>query len=82
MHESHWRACIICHILSKLATITNAVVAAVAGVAVVGMFANQILSPHVLPQKIVGFSHAFRVEAGGRGTDSKGLYRVVCPLLL
>lgn len=41
------------------------------------MFANQVLPDAMFPKKIVGFSHAFRVEAGGRGAEPKGLYRVV-----
>ena len=38
------------------------------------MFAGQILDK--LPQKVVGVGRAFRKEAGARGADTRGLYRV------
>ncbi|KAG6866051.1 hypothetical protein C0991_009148 [Blastosporella zonata] len=41
-----------------------------------GMFANKIFSPTTLPLKVVGLGHSFRAEAGARGTDTRGLYRV------
>ena len=41
-----------------------------------GMFANQIYEAATLPRKIVGLGHAFRAEAGARGADTRGLYRV------
>jgi len=31
---------------------------------------------HVLPVKLVALGHAFRAEAGARGTDTRGLYRI------
>ena len=41
-----------------------------------GMFANQIYDVTALPRKFVGLGHAFRAEAGARGADTRGLYRV------
>jgi seryl-tRNA synthetase len=47
-----------------------------------GMFANKILPVEDLPIKLVGFSHCFRMEAGARGQENKGLYRLVSNLLI
>ncbi|KAJ7109991.1 hypothetical protein C8R44DRAFT_884004 [Mycena epipterygia] len=41
-----------------------------------GMFANKIFPDTTLPLKVVGLGRAFRAEAGARGTDTRGLYRV------
>lgn len=41
-----------------------------------GMFANRIFPEHTLPVKVVGLGRAFRAEAGSRGADTRGLYRV------
>ncbi|KAI9307803.1 hypothetical protein BJ944DRAFT_157341 [Cunninghamella echinulata] len=41
-----------------------------------GKFMDKIVPENQLPKKCVGFSHAFRMEAGGRGVETKGLYRV------
>ncbi|KAG6821396.1 hypothetical protein H0H93_014193 [Arthromyces matolae] len=41
-----------------------------------GMFANKIFPTTALPFKVVGLGHSFRAEAGARGTDTRGLYRV------
>ncbi|KAI8881945.1 seryl-tRNA synthetase [Backusella circina FSU 941] len=50
--------------------------AGTAEIPLAGKFANRLLNETELPQRVVGFGHAFRVEAGGRGTETKGLYRV------
>ncbi|GBE77671.1 Serine--tRNA ligase, mitochondrial [Sparassis crispa] len=52
------------------------VLAGTAEIPLAGMFANKILSPRELPIKVVGLGHAFRAEAGARGADTRGLYRV------
>ncbi|OSD03205.1 seryl-tRNA synthetase [Trametes coccinea BRFM310] len=52
------------------------VLAGTAEIPLAGMFANKILSQSNLPTKIVGIGHAFRAEAGARGADTRGLYRV------
>lgn len=41
-----------------------------------GMFANKVFSSTALPLKVVGLGHSFRAEAGARGADTRGLYRV------
>jgi seryl-tRNA synthetase len=41
-----------------------------------GLFANKIHSLASLPLKVVGVGRAFRAEAGARGADTRGLYRV------
>ena len=41
-----------------------------------GMCANRIYQPEELPLKYIGLGRAFRSEAGARGADTKGLYRV------
>lgn len=50
--------------------------AGTAEVPLAGMFAKKILNEEELPKQVVGFGHAFRAEAGARGADTKGLYRV------
>ena len=52
------------------------VLAGTAEIPLAGMFANKILSASELPAKVVGLGHAFRAEAGARGADTRGLYRV------
>ncbi|CCL98119.1 uncharacterized protein FIBRA_00113 [Fibroporia radiculosa] len=52
------------------------VLAGTAEIPLAGMFANKILQPDDLPRKLVGLGRAFRAEAGARGTDTRGLYRV------
>lgn len=37
---------------------------------------NQTLQASTLPMKLAGVSHCFRAEAGGAGSNSRGLYRV------
>ncbi|WWC85183.1 serine-tRNA ligase [Kwoniella dendrophila CBS 6074] len=41
-----------------------------------GLFANRLFNEEDLPKKIVGVGKAFRAEAGARGSDTRGLYRV------
>lgn len=40
------------------------------------LFANKVYPANAVPQKVVGVGHAFRAEAGARGADTRGLYRV------
>jgi len=49
---------------------------ATAEIPLAGLHADQILEEEELPKKYCGFSHCFRVEAGGYGKYSRGLYRV------
>ena len=57
-------------------THADLVLAGTAEIPLAGMFANKITPSTILPQKIVGYGRAFRAEAGARGTDTRGLYRV------
>jgi seryl-tRNA synthetase len=41
-----------------------------------GLFANKVLPPKSLPLRTVGLGKSFRAEAGARGADTRGLYRV------
>ncbi|KAI0347674.1 seryl-tRNA synthetase [Trametopsis cervina] len=52
------------------------VLAGTAEIPLAGMFANKIFLPKQLPVKVVGLGRAFRAEAGARGADTRGLYRV------
>jgi seryl-tRNA synthetase len=50
--------------------------AGTAEIPLAGMKANQTLEESELPLKTVGVSRCYRAEAGARGADTKGLYRV------
>ena len=52
------------------------VLSGTAEIPLAGMFANKIIPLEVLPRKVVGLGRAFRAEAGARGADTRGLYRV------
>ena len=47
-----------------------------AEVAMMGNYMNEILEKKNLPIKMLGFSNAFRREAGSHGKDTKGIFRV------
>ncbi|KAF7307116.1 AA-TRNA-LIGASE-II domain-containing protein [Mycena indigotica] len=57
-------------------TSQDLVLCATAEIPLAGMFANKIYQDSELPAKVVGIGHAFRSEAGARGKDTHGLYRV------
>lgn len=52
------------------------VLAGTAEIPFAGSQANKTLSEAELPLKVVGPSRCYRAEAGARGVDTKGLYRV------
>jgi seryl-tRNA synthetase len=52
------------------------VLSGTAEIPLAGMFANKIYPAASLPLKVVGLGRAFRAEAGARGHDTRGLYRV------
>ena len=52
------------------------VLSGTAEIPLAGMFANKIHPLEDLPLKVVGLGRAFRAEAGARGADTRGLYRV------
>ncbi|KAE9400558.1 class II aaRS and biotin synthetase [Gymnopus androsaceus JB14] len=64
------------HLQSSSPSSPELILAGTAEIPLAGMFANQIFPSTALPQKIVGIGHAFRAEAGARGADTRGLYRV------
>lgn len=63
-------------IATKSSTDTGLCLAGTAEIPLAGKFATKLLNEQDLPQKVAGFGHAFRTEAGGRGVETKGLYRV------
>jgi seryl-tRNA synthetase len=50
--------------------------AATAEIPLAGLHASKAIAQDALPIKLVGSSRCFRAEAGARGVDTKGLYRV------
>ncbi|KAI9801522.1 MAG: Serine--tRNA ligase, mitochondrial [Piccolia ochrophora] len=50
--------------------------AGTAEIPLAAMKANQTLPGSLLPLKVIGPSRCYRAEAGARGVDTKGLYRV------
>jgi seryl-tRNA synthetase len=52
------------------------VLAGTAEIPLAGMYAGRTLQEKELPLKLVGVSRCYRAEAGARGADTKGLYRV------
>ncbi|KAI7856442.1 seryl-tRNA synthetase [Circinella umbellata] len=50
--------------------------AGTAEIPLAGKFATKVLEETGLPKRLVGYGRAYRAEAGGRGTETKGLYRV------
>jgi len=52
------------------------VLAGTAEIPFAGSQANKTLSDSTLPLKVIGPSRSYRAEAGARGVDTKGLYRV------
>ncbi|KAF9076047.1 hypothetical protein BDP27DRAFT_1414596 [Rhodocollybia butyracea] len=64
------------HLHSNSPASRELILAGTAEVPLAGMFTNNLLKSSVLPLKIVGSGHAFRAEAGARGAETRGLYRV------
>lgn len=52
------------------------VLSGTAEIPLAGYFADRIYEKKQLPVKLVGIGRAFRSEAGARGADTRGLYRV------
>jgi seryl-tRNA synthetase len=52
------------------------VLAGTAEIPLAGMHAGQTFEANTLPLRVAGVSRCYRAEAGGRGADTKGLYRV------
>ncbi|KAJ3771984.1 hypothetical protein FB446DRAFT_789098 [Lentinula raphanica] len=64
------------HLQSTSPASPELILAGTAEIPLAGMFANRLLPSKALPQKVVGVGHAFRAEAGARGAEARGLYRV------
>lgn len=52
------------------------VLSGTAEIPLAGLFANKLLPSNTLPVKVVGLGRSFRAEAGARGADTRGLFRV------
>lgn len=52
------------------------VLSGTAEIPLAGLFANKVIPSKSLPLKVVGLGRSFRAEAGARGADTRGLYRV------
>ncbi|KLO20667.1 seryl-tRNA synthetase [Schizopora paradoxa] len=64
------------HLQKAHPTQPELVLSGTAEIPLAGMFANKIFREEELPIKYVGLGRAFRSEAGARGADTRGLYRV------
>ncbi|KAF8832156.1 hypothetical protein HHX47_DHR1000842 [Lentinula edodes] len=64
------------HLHSTSPSTPELILAGTAEIPLAGMFADRLFPSKALPQKIVGVGHAFRAEAGARGAEARGLYRV------
>jgi seryl-tRNA synthetase len=65
------------HIKSSEKTVSpELVLCGTSEIPLAGMFANKVFPSTTLPLKVVGLGHSFRAEAGARGADTRGLYRV------
>ncbi|CAE6409042.1 unnamed protein product [Rhizoctonia solani] len=52
------------------------VLAGTSEIPLAAMHAQAVYNPQSLPRRTVAIGHAFRAEAGARGKDTRGLYRV------
>ncbi|KAI7906393.1 uncharacterized protein BX663DRAFT_496264 [Cokeromyces recurvatus] len=66
----------IYHIYTKSQEDPSMCLAGTAEIPLAAKVATRLFSEQELPIRLAGFGHAFRTEAGGLGTDPKGLYRV------
>lgn len=64
------------HLQSTALAQPELVLSGTAEIPLAGMFANKLYQEKELPLKFVGLGRAFRSEAGARGADTRGLYRV------
>ena len=62
--------------LREQGTEASLILSGTAEIPLAGMFAQRTFNENELPLKVVGLGHAFRAEAGARGVDTRGLYRV------
>ncbi|PFH54864.1 hypothetical protein AMATHDRAFT_134999 [Amanita thiersii Skay4041] len=64
------------HLETNCSSAPELILSGTSEIPLAGMFANRIYNSADLPRKLVGLGHAFRAEAGARGADTRGLYRV------
>ncbi|EJD52100.1 seryl-tRNA synthetase [Auricularia subglabra TFB-10046 SS5] len=55
---------------------SDLVLTGTAEIPLAALFANRVLDGDALPVRVAGLGRAFRSEAGARGADTRGLYRV------
>ncbi|WVR04946.1 serine-tRNA ligase [Kwoniella sp. DSM 27419] len=64
------------HLASAEASSQQLCLAGTSEIPLAGLFADRLFHEEDLPKKVVGVGRAFRAEAGARGADTRGLYRV------
>lgn len=64
------------HLQRALSTQPELILSGTAEIPLAGLFCNKIHQEVDFPLKYVGLGRAFRSEAGARGADTRGLYRV------
>lgn len=64
------------HLQSATPAQPELVLSGTAEIPLAGLFANKVYKEEEFPLKVVGLGRAFRSEAGARGADTRGLYRV------
>ncbi|KAI5121157.1 hypothetical protein M0805_007154 [Coniferiporia weirii] len=64
------------HLQNNSSAQPELVLSGTAEIPLAGLFANKVYQEGELPLKLVGLGRAFRSEAGARGADTRGLYRV------
>ncbi|KDQ19722.1 hypothetical protein BOTBODRAFT_152197 [Botryobasidium botryosum FD-172 SS1] len=62
--------------LERVGSEPELVLAGTAEIPLAGLFASKVYDERDMPIKVVGVGKAFRAEAGARGADTRGLYRV------
>ncbi|KAK1228508.1 Serine--tRNA ligase, mitochondrial [Marasmius sp. AFHP31] len=64
------------HLQSVTPSSPELILSGTAEIPLAGMFANRLYPSQSLPFKVVGVGHSYRAEAGARGADTRGIYRV------
>ncbi|KIM34466.1 hypothetical protein M408DRAFT_96439 [Serendipita vermifera MAFF 305830] len=67
---------VIHHFYHIAGSSTELVLAGTAEIPLAGMFTRKTFLERQLPRRVVSVGHAFRSEAGSRGAETRGLYRV------
>ncbi|KAG7093866.1 hypothetical protein E1B28_007504 [Marasmius oreades] len=64
------------HLQSQSPSSPELILSGTSEIPLAGMFANRLYPMQDLPIRVVGVGRAFRAEAGARGADTRGIYRV------